>query len=140
MIRALIQIPSVGNASLIELIWTASAVLGLVVVVPSLFDTLHSRPAPARFDAGPDRVAAASLVRDYIRRETLRLGKLLILLAIGIYGDVTPPFVRPVTVSTVGILVTVGLFIVGIEAGAQSLLDRHTRIKIRHLLAERETP
>lgn len=118
----LIQIPSVGSASLVEIIWLTT---GLAVV----FFSASGIPETIRLwntALSQDDALMQVLAGGYVRREAIRVVQGVVIAAIGVYGCLTGPAIPgPVVVSPVGLVLTCGLLLIGLTIAVQSVLDRH---------------
>jgi hypothetical protein len=132
----LIPIPQWGDVSLVEAVWTLVGVAALVVSMISLpkvtVDFIVAK------HAHPSQLSDARvlLARGHVRRELIRLAQSLIILAIGIFADVTPNPFRSVTLT--GLVLTIGLIGLASLAALQSLLDKVQRDQAEALLWEVE--
>jgi heme O synthase-like polyprenyltransferase len=127
----LVEVPSWGNASLIEIIWTVIG-LGAVAVAAHALPRVVGDWHIAR---DSNRFALRLIARGHVRREVIRLGQGAILLAIGLYACVTPsPAPGPVVVSLTGIILTAGLLAIGALVALESILDRRQRREAENLL------
>lgn len=127
----LIEIPSWGPASLIEVIWLA---IGLAVIV---FSTLGIPETLRLWKAAvsQDDSVMITIAGGYVRRETIRAATGLVIALIGVYGCIVgPPLPGPVVVSAVGLVLTCGLLLIGVLIAAQSVLDRTQQRRVAQLL------
>jgi len=130
----LIPIPSWGDVSLIEAIWTA---VGMVALFASLWsmpkvvvDFVVAKHAPS----GKMAEARVMLARGHIRRECIRLAQGAIILLIGLYADFQPQPYSKITL--VGLFLTLGVVALAALVAVQSLLDRRQRDAAERVLAE----
>ncbi len=129
----LIEIPSWGSASLIEIVWLFT---GLAVV---LFSTLGIPEAVnlwkvAIYQGDELMITIAS---GYVRREAIRTFNGLVISGIGLYaclaGQSRP---GPVVVSPVGLVLTSGLLLIGFLIALQSVLDRAQQRRVAQILEQ----
>lgn len=132
----LITVPAVGSANLIEILWTLIGLAGLGVVLPNLWAAINGMDVLGRTPAD-ERAAAAVLIKGNIRRELLRVLKLLLIVLIGIVAmaQTQPPGTNKTTIT--GLILTGVLFSVGVIISLQSILDKRDSRKARAILAER---
>lgn len=136
MSTTLIQIPSWGSATLIELIWTSIGFAVVLLTLLSLPDIVRDWAAALR--SGSELIETLAL--SYIRREILRNVQGAVIAAIGVYVSVTPSLAPGPAVTTVsGLILTVGLLAIGFITGLQSFLDRRTRHRVRAMIELEET-
>jgi hypothetical protein len=133
----LIEIPSWGTASLIEIVWT---LCGVAVIVFSVYGIPYTislwRTAVQQGDEVMEILAGG-----YVRRESFRVIQGVLIAAIGVYGCVIgQPRPGPVVVSPVGLFLTCGLLLIGATIAAQSMLDRRQQRRTTELLDELPPP
>lgn len=133
----LIHVPQYGTVSLLELAWTISGVMLLTVVAANLhdlFDEIGLRPGVR---GAKERQASIVIVRSYYRREFIRLFKAVIVTVIGVVADIAPNLTE--YTNTTGIVLTVGLFILSLLIGLQSILDRIDRHRVSRIIVGEES-
>lgn len=129
----LIEIPSWGPASLIEIIWLT---IGLSVIV---FSTLGIPETIRLWKAavGQRDAVMVTIAGGYVRRESIRAANGFVIAAIGVYGcTVGQARPGPVVVSPVGLVLTSGLLLIGALIALQSVLDRTQQRRVAQLLDE----
>ena len=129
----LIEIPQWGNVTLIEAIWLASGVLGMLVSLlrmsPLRRDYLNARAIGDQF--------LRVLARSYLRRESIRIAASGAIISIGVKVCWDPPPVPgPANVSIVGLWLTATLLAVALSFSVQSILDWRDRKELRRILGE----
>jgi hypothetical protein len=118
-----------GNVSPLELVWLLVNTVTLVFVIGGLFDARADRVA-VRLLNGKAREIAAS---GNVRRELLRLVKVLLLLVVAVPGlffadgEVRPPFFR--------VLPAVALMAIAVLLLGQSFIDGRERKRLIILVA-----
>jgi hypothetical protein len=128
----LIEIPSWGSASLIEIVWTLIGVGVIGVSLYALPRVVADWKLAKRGQRGP---AMTLLARGHIEREFLRLAQGFIILAVGIYAAITPSIVPgPVVISLTGLVITAGLLLLGVLVAVQSIRDRQRRTAAERIL------
>lgn len=130
------EIPSWYNANLLEIIWTLIGVL-MITVSTAVLPRLVTDYQLISLMSEEVRDAAHVLAHSHIRREVVRLVQGVIMTIIGVYGCATPhPVPGPVIVTTASLVLTAGLFSLGVLTIVQSVLDWRQRTRAEALLAE----
>ena len=133
-----ITVPTYANASMLEIIWTIIGVLAIIVVSYNILDVYKDVKIVNFYKLETHQKAARILVLSYFRREIIRLGEGIIVTVIGILAVITPNVTTKITTS--GLVLTSGIFIIGFSIGLQSYLDRLSRNLVKNLLREEQTP
>lgn len=126
----LIEIPSWGPATLIEIIWLASGILALVAaglrIRPLFGDFLFARASRER--------DLYVLARGYFRREVIRIGQGLAIASIGVYTVQQPSLIPgPARTTVTGLVLTAVLIVISLLVTVQSVLDWRDREEVRRL-------
>lgn len=124
-----VHIPQWGSASALEIAWTAAGGVVLVVVVPNYIQVRTTLAARVERLPAQDRDIARVIVHGYVRRELLRGLKGVVMVAIGVVG-MWQPNPTPALASYTGLVLTGGLFVLGLTVALQSMLDRSDRERI----------
>lgn len=132
----LIPVPAIGSATLIEILWTLIGLAGLGIVLPNLWAAINSMDVLGHTPSD-ERDAASVLIKGNIRRELLRVTKLLFIVLIGVVAmaQTQPPGTNKITIT--GLILTGVLFSIGGVISLQSILDKRDSKKARAILAER---
>ena len=84
-----------------------------------------------QFSKGLKRPSLVKIAFGYFRREMIRFCQGCIIVSIGIYSDILPPQVHGKDyISPVGILLTAGLFALGITAALMSHWDWQDHVQL----------
>ena len=133
----LISIPQWGDATLIELLWFLTGVMMILIStvysLPRVYgDYVLTTRVPGAFTAG-----AVILAYGRIRREVVRIAQGFIVLTIGAWACLTPsPLPGPAVISLTGLVLTIGLFLLGLLTALQSVLDRRDATHVEDVLTE----
>lgn len=136
----LIAIPTWGSINLLQIIWTAIGVVGLVSVIPGFRDILKNMDAifvenSQYFKTPAERQAALIITKNYIRHELLRGFEMLLIILVGVVAMTTTPAPRSVYVTLTGLFITIAFFGIACSAAAHSMLDYRQRRHVRAVLA-----
>ena len=122
--HSLIEIPSWGRVTLIEVLWLASGIMALA------FATLRIQPLWIDYQI-TKRLGKQDLciiAFGYLRREILRIVTASSITFIGIYVCVTSPMIPgPARVSITGLIITACLFLISLIVSLNSILDWRDR-------------
>lgn len=132
----IITIPSIGNATLIEILWTLFGLAGMGLVIPNLWASVKNMEVLTR--TPQDEVNAAKIILfSRVRRELLRLAKLFAFVIVGVYAMASPSVTKPDKTTIAGLLITAVFFFVSAIIALQSYLDRRESQDVRKTLTER---
>ena len=140
---------SIGNATLLEMLWTLTGVLGLVVNLWALNDAIADQrwqgaaPAPDRNAPGAaalirERQARERIARGNARDETLRSVIQLVIVVIGIVAMATAPVNPGRAVSPLSWVFATGFITVQTILVAKTVMGRRDRHWIIDTLTRRE--
>jgi hypothetical protein len=121
-----VPLPQWGSANILEISWTMAGLVVLLVAVPNYLEvrgTLATRLVRVPTE---NRPIATIIVGGYVRREVLRMFKGALMVVLGVVG-MWQPNPTPSLASYTGLVLTAGLFVLGLTVAAQSLLDRRDR-------------
>lgn len=130
----LIRIPEIGNATLLEIIWTLIGAATLAIVTWNYSGAKASLVTPIHLTDEHEIRAAEVIRRGYLRREAVRFITAGLILATGVTGCIVSPISRPSVTTVTGLVLTVAFFIIGLLNVAQSFFDQHDRHEVRDLL------
>lgn len=123
-----IEIPSWGNATLIEAVWLLTGVAALGFTLAHLRQLRDDHSLASR----TDRPVLRRIAFGYYRRELIRLVAGGIITAIGVYATVEPSAVPgPARVSLVGLFITAGFVAIAAANAVASWWDWHDREQIQ---------
>lgn len=126
----LVEIPSWGPATLIELVWLGSGVLALLVAGLRLRPLLHDYFVAYETHERDLYVIA----RGYFRRELIRIGQAVAIIAVGLYTAQEPQVLPgPARTSITGLVLTAVLLVISLLVTFQSVLDWRDREEVRRL-------
>jgi hypothetical protein len=136
--EAIWSVPSWGNATLIELLWTTAGLLVTAITLTYLIQVLrafngvitiavHEKPSVAV-------EVLVLLAWGYVRREALRLATGLLILSVGILASLTPTPGGRALVSVTGLVLTAALFGIACSVALQSVLDGRQRRRAEEIL------
>lgn len=117
-----------GTATLPELVWFLIGVLGLAVSFANLRDCWRDM---AYIEASGQNGLLWLAATSNTREEFLRVLKSVVICAIGLAAMRQPPANAVVPVSALAVIVTVGLFTLGVLVVAGSLRARRDRARLR---------
>ncbi len=132
----LITIPQWGTATLIEILWLVTGIIMVgvagVYALPRVYgDYVITSRVPDAFTP-----SAVIIAKGRIRRELIRIAQGVIVFCIGAYACLVPsPIPGPAIISLTGVILTVGLFMLGLLTAVQSVLDRRDATNVEHNLA-----
>ena len=112
------------SVAITEVIWTFIGLVGLVVTIKNLNDAYGSR---ARYIELGFNGAGLLLAAAHIRRESMRILIEASIAGIGIAAMLAPPANPAQPVTALGVIVTMGLFIINAATTLDSILDRRIR-------------
>lgn len=134
MLGVLIRIPEWGSATVLEIAWTAIGAATLLIVAWNYAGARASMAVTLDFEDEYE-IAAAHVIRfGYLRREAVRFAIGVIIFAIGITGDYQAPITKPSVATLTGLVLTAGLFVIGLVTVVQSFFDGRDRLRVRDLL------
>ena len=131
--ETLIHVPQFWTVSLLELVWTISGVILLVIVTLNFRDLLDEIGLRPGVRGAKERHASLVIVHSYYRREFIRMFKAIIVIVIGIVADIAP---NPIEyTNATGLVLTFGLFTLSALVALQSILDRLDRHHVSRIIA-----
>lgn len=132
----LIEIPQVGSATAIEIIWTVAGIIVFILSVWNLIGVLNDLVAASYATAqGEHGVIILMLAWGYTRRELIRVFQCIIIIVIGLLACLTPsPALVATRITIVGLILTIGLVLISLLIGLQSFLDLRQRQHIASLI------
>ena len=136
MILIIIRIPEWGSATILEIAWTAIGAMTLAIVAWNYAGAKANLRTPIDLNDEYEVEAASVIRRGYIRREAVRFFIAVVILSIGITGDYQPSLRRPSVTNLTGLVLTAGLFAIGLVTSVQSFFDGHDRKEVRDLLSK----
>lgn len=135
---AIWTVPAWGDASLIELLWTATGLLTILVTGWALVQVLRAFAAVVRLSSEAEPAVEVRvlvlLAWGYVRRELLRVTTGLLILGVGVLASLTPSPGGRNFVTPTGLVLTAALFLIAFLTSAQSVLDAKQRRQAEKLL------
>lgn len=140
--EAVWTVPAWGDASLIELLWTATGLLTILVTGFYLAQVLRSFAGVVQLAAETQPAVGVQvlvvLAWGYVRRELLRFTTGSLIFGVGVLAIATPSPTGRSFVTPTGLVLTAALFLIALLTSAQSVLDGKQRRQAEKLL--RVTP
>lgn len=118
-----------GNASIIEMIWTAIGVVGVWYAQHNIRDARKYIVALEKLngDKLPEHEQLSIIAFGHFRNEILRMAVFAVICMVGVLAMITPSASGSMHVSTTGLIVTFGLFTIGVLEIIKSALDKRQR-------------
>lgn len=129
-----IEIPSWGNATILEIAWTCIGAVTMAVVLWNFAGAKANLLTPVDLEDEYEIEAARVIRLGYLRRETVRFVFAALILATGLTGCVVAPVTQPTTTTLTGLVLTGAFFVMGVLNTLQSMLDLRDRHEVRDLL------
>ena len=133
--NSLIDIPSWGRVTLIEILWLASGLMALT------FASLRVKPLWVDYTITKhlDQQDLCIIAYGYLRREVLRIITASSITFIGIYVCVTTPVTPgPARVTVTGLILTACLFVISLIVSLNSVLDWRDRNNTIAIVTKRD--
>lgn len=134
-----INIPSWGNASLIDVLWMCAGIAGLSISGWGLRGSIENmaRLANQQFEDAILRQGSTIITRNYVMHDLLRVCTFTLVCFVGVIALTQGPPPGTATVTTpVGLSVAVLFFCMVIITGIHSYLDQRQRKQLRYLYSE----
>lgn len=119
----------IGNASVIEIMWTLTGLVGIYITWSNLKDSRKYVTALRRMN-GTNLKAMREMriiAFGHYRNEVLRIALFGIIIAVGVAAMITPPATSNQKITPVSIAITIGLLAITAILVAASFLDRRQR-------------
>lgn len=115
------------TASPLEVAWTLTALLCLMVATWGLLDAWWDRQALILAKLNGGRMIVAN---GAVRREWARAFHLVVFIAIGVFAGLAPPANPNNPITTAGLVIATGLILVELMVATATILDRVERVRL----------
>lgn len=116
-----------GTASLIELLWTLTGLVGIYLTWANLQDARQYITALEKVNGQKSSKEVKIIAFGHYRNELFRIMMFLVVTGIGVVAMLTPPAIKNSPVTPVSIAITLGLFTLTALLVMASFLDKRQR-------------